>query len=40
MQNRYRIPQPNMYNVDPAHNWQMGFLADGKILYCENYCFL
>ena len=40
MQNSYRFPQLNIYNVDPAYGWQMGFIADGNILYCENYHFL
>ena len=35
MQNSYRFPQPNNYVVNPVYNWQLGFIADGKILHCE-----
>lgn len=36
MQNNYRFHQPNNYVVNPVAYWQLGFIADGKILYCEN----
>ncbi len=36
MQNSYRFPQPNNYVVSSVYNWQLGFIADGKILQCEN----
>lgn len=37
MQNSYRFPQPNNYVVNPVYHWQLGFIADGKILHCENW---
>ncbi len=36
MQNSYRFPHPNNYVVNPVYHWQLGFIADGKILHCEN----
>lgn len=36
MQNSYRFPQPNNYVVNPVYHCQLGFIADGKILHCEN----
>ena len=40
MQNNYRFPQFNNYYVNPAYSWQLGFIADGKILHCEKLDFL
>lgn len=40
MQNRYRFPQPGNYVVIPVCHWQLGFIADGKILHCEYSSFL
>lgn len=37
MQNSYRFPHPNNYYVNPVYNWQLGFIADGEILHCENW---
>lgn len=36
MQNNYRFPQLNNYVVNPVYRWQLGLVADGKILHCEN----
>lgn len=36
MQNSYRFPQTNNYYVNHVCYWQLGFIADGKILHCEN----
>lgn len=36
MHKSYRVPQPNNYVVNPVNHWQLGFIADGKILHCEN----
>ncbi|MBQ2406736.1 MAG: hypothetical protein II312_08750 [Lachnospiraceae bacterium] len=36
MHNSYRFPQSNNYVVNPVYHWQLGFIADGKILHCEN----
>ncbi len=36
MQNSYRSPQSNNYVVNPVYRRQLGFIADGKILHCEN----
>lgn len=41
MQNYFSFPQPNNYVVNPVvHNWQLGFIADGKYCIVRNSSFL
>jgi len=40
MQNQYRIPQLDNDYVNPVGSWQLGLIADGKILHCEKLDFL
>ncbi len=36
MQRNYYVPQLHMVVVEPVMLWPLGFVADGKILHCEN----
>lgn len=36
MQRNYNLPQLYKSVVEPVWLWPLGFVADGKILHCEN----